>query len=92
MNAESPNPDIKPKLPVSAQLAAGWPLLLVVIGGLVGGACGGLAYGASLSLFKRKGVNAKTYIFTTFIGIGCSLLYIAAIVALNIAFPGLFKK
>jgi len=42
------------KLPWHAHLISGWPLAMVAIGGLIGGACGGLAYGASMSLIKKK--------------------------------------
>lgn len=92
MNPESPDSEPKAKLPWPAQLAAGWPLFLVAIGGLIGGACGGLAYGVSISIFKKKGVNTKTYLYSILIGIGGIILYIAVIFALAIAFPGLFRK
>lgn len=39
----------KPKLSTSAHLMAGWPLFLIIIGGVIGGALGGVAY-----LINRK--------------------------------------
>lgn len=80
------------KLPWHAHVISGWPLIMVVIGGLVGGACGGLAYGASISLIKKKGVSASSYILSALIGIGCVLFYFVLIMILVIAFPQLFNQ
>jgi hypothetical protein len=45
---------MKEKIPISVLLMAGWPLLLIGIGGAIGGALGGLAFGINLSLYKSN--------------------------------------
>jgi hypothetical protein len=80
------------KLPWHSHVISGWPLVMVIIGGLIGGACGGLAYGASMSLIKKKGISATSYILSTVIGIGCVALYFVVIIGLAIAFPNLFNQ
>lgn len=80
------------KLPWHAHAISAWPLTLVAIGGLIGGACGGLAYGVSISMIKKKGASPTTYILSALIGVGCVALYFLAIIALAIAFPQLFNQ
>ena len=41
----------KPKIPLKAHLMAGWPFLLLIIGGAVGGALGGAAYVINLKIY-----------------------------------------
>lgn len=41
-----------PALPFWVYLLCGWPILLVVIGGLLGGALGGGAYGLNMMIWK----------------------------------------
>ena len=43
---------IDQKLPVSAHVICGWPLLLVAIGGAIGGGLGGGAYAINLAIYK----------------------------------------
>lgn len=45
-------PSAPQKVPVTAHLMCGWPLFLVAIGGLVGGALGGGAYAINLQIYK----------------------------------------
>ena len=42
------------KLPPLAHVVCGWPLLLVIIGGAVGGGLGGLAYGINVAIYKSR--------------------------------------
>lgn len=42
------------KLPASAHVMCGWPLLLVAIGGAIGGGLGGAAYGINVAIYKSK--------------------------------------
>jgi len=44
----------KEKLPASAHVLCGWPLLLVAIGGAIGGGLGGAAYGINVTIYKSK--------------------------------------
>jgi hypothetical protein len=50
----------KSKLSLGAHLSCGWPLLLVLVGGLIGGACGGAAYALNVAIYKSNmAVGAK---------------------------------
>ncbi len=40
------------RLPISAHLLCGWPLVLVAFGGAIGGGLGGAAYGVNLMIYK----------------------------------------
>jgi hypothetical protein len=42
------------KLGAKAHILSGWPLLLVAIGGLIGGALGGLAYVTNLKVYQSN--------------------------------------
>jgi hypothetical protein len=92
MSTAPEKPEPTAKLPWTCQLAAGWPILLVILGGALGGGCGGAAYAISISLFKKHGVNATTYLLSVLIGIAAIAIYLVIIVALAIAFPNLFKR
>jgi hypothetical protein len=43
-----------PKLSLQAHLVCGWPLILVIIGGLIGGGLGGAAYAVNLQIYKSQ--------------------------------------
>ncbi len=49
-----PAAEAKPKTPVWAYIVCGWPLILVVIGGAIGGGLGGAACFANLSIFRSQ--------------------------------------
>lgn len=89
MNANMTDP-IPPNLPPYAHVIAGWPLIMIAIGGAVGGLCGGGAYAISMSLLKRKGVTPLSCFLSVFIGIAGVILYLVVAVALAIAFPDTF--
>mgnify|MGYP000471743597 CR=1 FL=1 len=91
-NEEKVNQAGSIKLPWHAHVIAGWPLAMIAIGGLIGGACGGLAYGVSMSLINKKGISAISYILSAIIGISCIALYFIVIIGLSIAFPQLFNQ
>jgi hypothetical protein len=42
----------KQKLPLIGHVACGWPLLMVLFGGAIGGGLGGLAYGINVGIYK----------------------------------------
>jgi hypothetical protein len=63
---------------------------MVVVGGGLGGLCGGGAYGLSLALLKKKGVTPLSCIASLLIGIAGVGLYCAIVAGLALAFPGLF--
>jgi hypothetical protein len=81
----------KPKdLPSYAHAIAGWPLIMIAIGGALGGLCGGGAYGLSMALLKKKGVTPISCLLSFLIGIAGVGLYFVVVVALAIAFPDMF--
>lgn len=42
------------KLPFKVHMMAGWPLLLLIIGGAVGGSLGAIAYTINLKIYKSE--------------------------------------
>lgn len=78
------------KLPSYAHIIAGWPLIMIFIGGALGGLCGGGAYGASIALLKKKGISFGTCLLSFLIGVAGIGLYFVVVVALAMAFPDMF--
>lgn len=79
-DASTPNQN---KLPGSAHLLCGWPLLLVAIGGAIGGGLGGAAYGINLGIYKSKlPVFAKILLN---ILVGCSAIGLWLLLAIAIS-------
>lgn len=89
MNHE-PTEEQPQSLPSYAHAIAGWPLIMIVIGGALGGLCGGGAYGLSMALLKKKGVTPLSFFLSLLIGIAGVCLYFFAIIGLSIAFPDTF--
>lgn len=73
-------------------IAAGWSLILLIIGGVVGGAIGGLAYFLNVKIFNLKISKIKKYIYAILVGIAAIAAYLSLAVYLVLTFPGLFKK
>ena len=89
MNNE-PIKEQQQSLPAYAHAIAGWPLIMIFIGGALGGLCGGGAYGISMALLKKKGVTPLSCFLSLLIGIAGVGLYFIAIIGLTIAFPDMF--
>lgn len=87
---EDTNKQEEEKLPSYAHIIAGWPLIMIVIGGAIGGLCGGGAYGASIALLKKKGISFGTCLLSFVIGVVGIGFYFVVVVALAIAFPDIF--
>ena len=71
------------KLPFAAHLLCGWPILLVVIGGLVGGGLGGGAYAINLKIYKSQLPLAAKIVLIPLIGVGAILLWLAIAIAIQ---------
>lgn len=76
------------KLPVHVHLLCGWPLLLVVIGGAIGGLCGGAAYGINMAIYKgqmplpvKVGLNIVT-------GVAAIVLWVVSVAGIKSYFAG----
>lgn len=72
-----------PSLPREAHILCGWPLLLILVGGAVGGGLGGAAYAINLSIYKsRLPVVAKVFL-NLFTGIAAIGIWLAVVVAIQ---------
>jgi hypothetical protein len=72
------------KLTSKAHLMCGWPLILVIIGGLVGGGLGGLAYGINIKIYKSNLPKTTKVILNIVTGIGAAILWIIIAVAVQL--------
>ena len=73
-------------------LAAGWPLVLVFIGGAIGGACGGAAYGANLKIFSSKLSKTRKYVYSFLVGVASFIVFLALVIIAMMLFPNLFRR
>lgn len=92
MTDETPSSPEPVKLPWHATFVAGWPLILIVLGGALGGLCGGAAFAASMSIIKKKGPSFLSYMLSGLIGGAAVLLWLAVIIVLALIFPDLFAE
>jgi hypothetical protein len=67
------------KIPMSAHLMCGWPLLMVAFGGAIGGGLGGAAYGTNLWIFKSRLPLAAKVALNVFTG--CAAFVLWALIA-----------
>lgn len=92
-NAKKPTNDLFLKnLKWHEHLIAGWPLLLIFMGGAIGGACGGAAYVLNGKIFNSKLAKPLKYIYSVLMGLGAVILYFIVIMILFSIFPGLAQK
>ena len=89
---ENTTPTESRQLPAYAHAIAGWPLIMIVIGGALGGLCGGGAYGISMALLKKRGVSPLSCFLSFIIGVAGVGLYFVVVVALTVAFPDMFGE
>tara|TARA_R110002051_G_C8731067_1_gene497867 strand:+ start:126 stop:611 length:486 start_codon:yes stop_codon:yes gene_type:complete len=73
-------------------IICGWPLMLVVIGGLIGGACGGAAYGINAKLLKSDLSPGLKYLLVVLVGVGAIAAYFLVVIGLAILWPNIFGK
>jgi H+/Cl- antiporter ClcA len=92
-----PAPKAKPanffflkNVPWYQQVAAGWPLILVLVGGALGGACGAAAYYFNAKIMKSNVSRPLKYVYTVLVGLGAILTYLLTIGILAAMFPQLF--
>ena len=85
-NASNSAPNKQPsKVPVSAHLLCGWPLLLVGIGGAIGGGLGGLAYGINLAIYKSNMPVIGKIFLNVLVGMGAIGIWLAIAIAISSA-------
>lgn len=73
------------KVPIYIHALCGWPLFLVAIGGLVGGALGGLAYGLNLVLYRSSLPRPLVWALNPVIGLSAIVLWLIIGGALSVA-------
>ncbi|MHC4744633.1 MAG: hypothetical protein ACYS8Z_22190 [Planctomycetota bacterium] len=78
--------DEKPKLPASAHVMCGWPLLLVFIGGAIGGGLGGAAYAINLAVYKSKLPVAAKVVLNIVAGLAAIIIWFVAAMAIQSRF------
>lgn len=71
-------------------IAAGWPLILIFVGGAVGGALGAAAYFINAKIFLSGKTNASKFFMSALTGIGAIAGYIIIVGMLAMSFPNLF--
>jgi len=62
-------------VPPWVHFLCGWPLILVFIGGAIGGALGGVAYAANLTIYKSNLPTVVKFILNPIIGIAAFVLW-----------------
>jgi len=75
----------KEKLPPLVMMACCWPIVIVVIGGLIGGALGGAACGVNVALYKSKLPRWSLWILNPLVGVTAFVLYVVLALALGLA-------
>ena len=74
---------MKEKLPTSAHILCGWPLLLVIIGGAIGGALGGLAYVINIAIYKAETPTLAKIVLNIFVGLSAIGIWLSIVMALR---------
>jgi len=90
MTAQHNQAQEKPKLNIAQLVFAAWPMALVAVGGAVGGACGGLAWAINTKIMSSKMSAPMRYGLCVLTGIAAIGLWMLAVFALTLAFPGMF--
>lgn len=70
--------------PIWVYLICGWPFALVAIGGLIGGLCGGAAFGINLSIWKSSLPLAVKIILIPIVGVMAIVIWLVVAVGLNV--------
>src|SRR5262249_34987616 len=71
-----PPPNAPEKVPPLVYVACGWPLILVLLGGLIGGALGGVAFALNMAIYKSKLPLAVKFILNPVIGVTAIALWL----------------
>lgn len=71
------------KLPAIAHFLCGWPLILVGLGGLIGGALGGIAYAINLALYKSSLPGIVKLVLNLVVGFSAIGIWLAIAVMLR---------
>ena len=76
INSKDQNlPSAKP-LGAKVHIMCGWPLILVLVGGLIGGGLGGAAYVINLKIYKSGLQTPIKIVLNLVVGISAALLWL----------------
>ena len=81
----APPPNEPEKVSPLIYVACGWPLLLVLVGGLIGAAFGGAAFGINLAIYKSRLPLAVKIILNPIVGVAAIGLWLVIAVAIGAA-------
>jgi hypothetical protein len=70
-------------IPIWVYLICGWPFALVAIGGMIGGLCGGAAFGINLSIWKSSLPLAAKIILIPIVGFTAIGVWLVAALGLR---------
>ncbi len=80
------------KLPWYEHAWSGLPLVLMLVGGAIGGACGGVGYALSTAVFKKAMPTPAKYVISLLISIAAAGMYFGVVIMLASFFPDLLKR
>jgi len=85
MNEEQDDPktSAKAKLPARVWFMCGWPLLLVVTGGAIGGGLGAAGFVINLRIYKSQLPTSVKVILNLFVGATAVVLWLVAVAAIR---------
>jgi len=83
--SESPetSAEVTEKLPASAHVMCGWPLLLIAVGGAIGGGLGGAAYGVNVGIYRSKLPVPVKVVLNLAVGMAAIGIWLAVAVAIQ---------
>lgn len=89
-NVETRAESEKRKLTTFEQVVCAWPLALLLVGGALGGACGGAAWALNTKIMSSALSAPVRYGLIVLTGVGAGFLYFLGIFILASVFPNLF--
>lgn len=78
----------KEKLPTSAYIMCGWPLVLVFVGGALGGGLGGAAFAINFEIYKSRLPVAVKVILNILTGLSAVILWLVIGTYIHAKFSG----
>ena len=73
------------KLPGTAHLLCGWPLVMVAFGGAIGGALGGGAYGINVAIYKSSLPLVAKVVLNILTGLAAFVIWLGIAAAIQAA-------
>jgi hypothetical protein len=79
----APTSTEKQKLTTKAHLMCGWPLILVLIGGLIGGGLGGAAYMINIKIYNSNLPASGKIALNILTGIGATITWLVLVIIIK---------